>query len=166
MHHPVPLAKELATLQNLSEGRLILGAAVGRMAAEFAALGVSFRERERRMDEGIAMMRAVRNEAPVSFRCAASRQSSRTCACCRSRSIPIPICDRSGDGKRDDALGAQLAAYNEARVGRILVEPAERALDDWLRAVEWSRVRQREVNHEIGDDPEVWPASGVDMDRV
>ena len=39
MRHPLPLAKELATLQNLSEGRLILGAGVGWMEAEFAALG-------------------------------------------------------------------------------------------------------------------------------
>jgi probable F420-dependent oxidoreductase len=67
MRHPLPLAKELATLQNLSEGRLILGAGVGWMAAEFAALGVPFRERGRRMDEGIAMMQAVWGEDPVSF---------------------------------------------------------------------------------------------------
>ena len=67
MRHPLPLAKELATLQNLSEGRLILGAGVGWMEAEFAALGVPFRERGRRMDEGIAMMRAVWNQDPVSF---------------------------------------------------------------------------------------------------
>ena len=39
MRHPLPLAKELATLQNLSRGRLILGAGVGWMEAEFAALG-------------------------------------------------------------------------------------------------------------------------------
>src|SRR5437588_8141522 len=67
MRHPLPLAKELATLQNLSDGRLILGAGVGWMAAEFAALGMPFRERGRRMDEGIAMMRAVWSEDPVSF---------------------------------------------------------------------------------------------------
>ena len=42
MRHPLPLAKELATLQNLSEGRLILGAGVGWLEAEFAALGVPF----------------------------------------------------------------------------------------------------------------------------
>ncbi len=68
MRHPLPLAKELATLQNLSRGRLILGAGVGWMEAEFAALGVPFRERGRRMDEGLAMMRAVWTEDPVSFR--------------------------------------------------------------------------------------------------
>jgi probable F420-dependent oxidoreductase len=67
MRHPLPLAKELATLQCLSEGRLILGAGVGWMEAEFAALGAPFRERGRRMDEGIAMMRAVWQDDPVTF---------------------------------------------------------------------------------------------------
>jgi len=67
MRHPLPLAKELATLQNLSKGRLILGAGVGWLEAEFAALGVPFRERGRRMDEGIAMMRAVWTQDPVTF---------------------------------------------------------------------------------------------------
>src|SRR5260221_13670490 len=67
MRHPLPLAKELSTLQNLSDGRLILGVGVGWLGAEFAALGVPFRERGRRMDEGIAMMRAVWSKDPVSF---------------------------------------------------------------------------------------------------
>jgi probable F420-dependent oxidoreductase len=67
MRHPLPLAKELATLQNLSEGRLILGAGVGWLEAEFAALGVPFHERGRRMDEGIAMMKAVWSDDPISF---------------------------------------------------------------------------------------------------
>ena len=67
MRHPLPLAKELATLQNLSKGRLILGAGVGWLEAEFDALGVPFKERGRRMDEGIAMMKAVWSQDPVSF---------------------------------------------------------------------------------------------------
>jgi probable F420-dependent oxidoreductase len=67
MRHPLPLAKELATLQNLSGGRLILGAGVGWMEPEFDALGVPFKERGRRTDEGIAMMRAVWSDDPVSF---------------------------------------------------------------------------------------------------
>jgi len=64
---PPPPAKELATLQNLSNGRLILGAGVGWLEAEFAALGVPFKERGWRMDEGIAMMRAVWSQDPVTF---------------------------------------------------------------------------------------------------
>ena len=67
MRHPLPLAKELATLQNLSQGRLILGGGVGWMESEFDALGVPFRERGRRMDEGIAMMKAVWSDDPVTF---------------------------------------------------------------------------------------------------
>ena len=67
MRHPLPLAKELATLHNLSGGRLILGAGVGWLEPEFAALGVPFKERGRRMDEGIAMMRAVWTQDPVTF---------------------------------------------------------------------------------------------------
>jgi probable F420-dependent oxidoreductase len=68
MRHPLPLAKELATLHNFSEGRLILGAGSGWLKEEFAALGVPFEERGRRLDEGIAMMRAVWSEDPVTFR--------------------------------------------------------------------------------------------------
>jgi probable F420-dependent oxidoreductase len=68
LRHPLPLAKELATLQNFSDGRLILGAGVGWLEAEFAALGAPFDERGRRTDEGIAMMRAVWTQDPVTFR--------------------------------------------------------------------------------------------------
>ncbi len=67
MRHPLPLAKELATLQNLSRGRLVLGVGAGWLEAEFAALGVPFRERGRRLDEGLAMMRAVWTQDPVTF---------------------------------------------------------------------------------------------------
>jgi probable F420-dependent oxidoreductase len=67
MRHPLPLAKELATLQNLSAGRLILGVGVGWLEKEFEALGVPFNQRGRRTDEGIAMMRAVWSDDPVSF---------------------------------------------------------------------------------------------------
>jgi len=46
---------------------VILGAGVGWMEAEFAALGVPFRERGRRMDEGIAMMRGGVERGPGEF---------------------------------------------------------------------------------------------------
>src|SRR5246127_3073091 len=67
MRHPLPLAKELATLQNLSQGRLILGGGVGWLEAEFAALGVPFHERRRGLDQGIALLRAGWAPDPISF---------------------------------------------------------------------------------------------------
>jgi len=39
------------------------------------------------------------------------------------------------DGKDDGALRARLAAYDAAGVEHVLVEPAERELEDWLNAV-------------------------------
>ena len=44
-HHPVRLAKMIATLDQLSVGRVILGVGVGITREEYDALGVSFRRR-------------------------------------------------------------------------------------------------------------------------
>src|SRR6202049_3996546 len=45
MRHPLPLAKELSTLHNLSGGRLILGVGVGWLQPELPACGGPFQER-------------------------------------------------------------------------------------------------------------------------
>src|ERR1044072_2363991 len=63
----LPVAMWLSPLHNLWNGRLILGVGVGWLEPEFKALGVPFNERGRRMDEGIAMMRAVWSRDPVTF---------------------------------------------------------------------------------------------------
>jgi probable F420-dependent oxidoreductase len=55
---PLPTAKWVATLQELSQGRLLLGVGVGWMRAEFRALGVPYGARARRTDETLAFLRA------------------------------------------------------------------------------------------------------------
>jgi probable F420-dependent oxidoreductase len=52
-------AKEIATLDHLSSGRVTLGVGVGWLAEEFAALGVPFHERGARMDEYIDVLREL-----------------------------------------------------------------------------------------------------------
>jgi probable F420-dependent oxidoreductase len=56
---PLPLAKLLASVDVLSGGRLVFGAAVGWLEGEFAALGVPLRERASRTDEALELIRAV-----------------------------------------------------------------------------------------------------------
>ncbi|MEE4299839.1 MAG: LLM class F420-dependent oxidoreductase [Pseudomonadales bacterium] len=57
--NPLVLAKELATLDRLSGGRVELGLGVGWLKEEFEALGVPWERRGRRNDEYIAAMRAL-----------------------------------------------------------------------------------------------------------
>jgi probable F420-dependent oxidoreductase len=66
--HPVVLAKELATLDVLSGGRVTVGVASGWLAEEFAMLGVPFRERGARMDEYLDVLRVLWTEERVTFR--------------------------------------------------------------------------------------------------
>jgi probable F420-dependent oxidoreductase len=135
MRHPLPLAKELATLQGLSHGRLILGAGVGWMEAEFAALGVPFRERGRRMDEGIAMMRAVWTQDPVTFQ---SKYISARIEDMRMLPLPAPIplwiggnsdaaiarAIRIGDGWHGTRTAPDAAAAVVARLRAARPDPA------------------------------------------
>ncbi len=58
-HHPVVLAKRLATLDVLSRGRLRLCIGVGWMREELEACGTDFASRGRRADESIDVMRAL-----------------------------------------------------------------------------------------------------------
>ena len=57
--NPVVLAKELATLDHLSGGRVELGIGVGWLQEEFDALGVPWARRGARTDEYVAAMRAL-----------------------------------------------------------------------------------------------------------
>ena len=58
-HNPVITAKQIATLDHLSGGRILLGVGVGWLQEEFAALGVPFAERGARTDEYIGAMREL-----------------------------------------------------------------------------------------------------------
>jgi probable F420-dependent oxidoreductase len=55
--NPFLTAKQAATLQVLSDNRLILGVGVGYQQAEFEALGVAFRERGLLTDEALETLR-------------------------------------------------------------------------------------------------------------
>jgi probable F420-dependent oxidoreductase len=64
---PALVAKQVATLDILSGGRVRLGAGVGWQESEYESLGVPFSERGRRMDECIELLRLYWREPLVTF---------------------------------------------------------------------------------------------------
>lgn len=62
---PVPLAKALAALDILSEGRLVAGLGPGSSERDYDALGISFEERWKRFDEAVAVLRVLLKGEPV-----------------------------------------------------------------------------------------------------
>jgi len=65
--NPLVLAKEVATLDYLSGGRIELGIGVGWLKEEFEALGIPFERRGKRADEYVAAMRALWASDGASF---------------------------------------------------------------------------------------------------
>lgn len=57
--HPLYVAKEVATLDVLSHGRVILGIGIGWLKEEFDALGIPFEERAARTSETVRAMRSL-----------------------------------------------------------------------------------------------------------
>ncbi|MGP4026908.1 LLM class F420-dependent oxidoreductase [Actinomadura sp. 3N407] len=65
--NPLILAKQLASVDVLSQGRLIFGTAVGYLEPELRALGVPLENRGTRADEYLAAMRSLWNDDKPAF---------------------------------------------------------------------------------------------------
>jgi probable F420-dependent oxidoreductase len=67
LRHPVPVAKQIATLDRLCGGRLIFGVGVGgEFPGEYAACGVPLEERGARLSEAIPLLRSLWSGRPTS----------------------------------------------------------------------------------------------------
>jgi probable F420-dependent oxidoreductase len=65
--HPVYVAKEMATLDQLSKGRALLGVGIGWLEEEFQVVGVPFKERAARTEESVRALRSLWSAGPSSF---------------------------------------------------------------------------------------------------
>lgn len=112
-HNPVLLAKQAASLDALSGGRLTLGIGVGWSREEFAALGVPFERRGERAAEYVAAMRALWREDIASFdgEFAAFESVRVNPKPVRSRQIPIIV------GGNSDAALRRVAAWGDGWYG-------------------------------------------------
>jgi alkanesulfonate monooxygenase SsuD/methylene tetrahydromethanopterin reductase-like flavin-dependent oxidoreductase (luciferase family) len=68
LRHPLLLAKDLATLDLLAEGRLVVLPTVSWHADEYEALGVPFTQRGAMLDEQLEVMQRCWSPGPVSYR--------------------------------------------------------------------------------------------------
>lgn len=66
-HSPVITAKQVATLDRMTGGRVLLGIGVGWLREEFEVIGAAFDERAARTDEYVAAMRALWGQDRPSF---------------------------------------------------------------------------------------------------
>ncbi|MHA6626577.1 LLM class oxidoreductase [Pseudonocardia sichuanensis] len=62
LRHPIDLAKQAASLDRLSGGRLVLGVAAGDRASEFPAYGIPYDERAARFAESLPLVRRLLDE--------------------------------------------------------------------------------------------------------
>ena len=68
LRHPVPVAKQVATLDHLCEGRLIFGVGVGgEFPKEYEACGVPLAERGARLSAAMPLLRELWSGAPASY---------------------------------------------------------------------------------------------------
>jgi probable F420-dependent oxidoreductase len=100
-HHPVQLAKRLATLDRLSDGRLVVGVGVGWLREELEAMDIEPSTRGARADECIEAMRVLWRDDEASFH---GRFFNFERACSfpkpRDRTIPIHIGGHSAAAAR------------------------------------------------------------------
>jgi probable F420-dependent oxidoreductase len=67
-HHPVRLAEDVAMLDVISNGRFVLGIAIGYKPDEFSLYGVALEQRGARFEEQLAIMKALWTRDRVDFR--------------------------------------------------------------------------------------------------
>ena len=67
VHHPVRVAEQVATIDQLSAGRISLGVGLGWWPLEYEVHGSDFRQRGARLDEALRILKLVWSEEHTSF---------------------------------------------------------------------------------------------------
>jgi probable F420-dependent oxidoreductase len=152
---PLVLAKELASLDALCRGRLVVGIGAGYLEPELTAIGVPMSERGGRTDEYLAAMRAIWGGRRASFHGRFASFSGVT-------AFPLPV---QRPGPRVVVGGHSEAAYRRAVTqahgwygwGQMPEEAARIVAE--LRALEARLERPAELGSlEITVTPPGWPA--------
>ncbi len=138
-HNPVIMAKQAASLDRMTGGRLSLGVGVGWSKEEYDALGVPFEGRGRRLAEYVAAMRTLWRDDVASFSGEfVSFDRVRVNPKPHGRSIPVVL------GGNSDAALRRVAEWGDGWYGFNLADVEEAA----FRAS-----KLRSLCREVGRDP-------------
>jgi probable F420-dependent oxidoreductase len=137
--NPVIEAKSVASIDVLSGGRMLLGVGVGWLREEYDAIGSSFEDRGRRMDDWIATMRALWTSEKATV-----HNEHFSFEDCISRPAPVRGTVPIIVGGESDA-----AARRAGRLGDGYM-PASREVDEVARSI----ATMRRAAEEAGRDPD------------
>jgi probable F420-dependent oxidoreductase len=157
--NPLVLAKELASLDVLSGGRLIFGIGAGYLEPEFEALGVSFDDRGPRTDEYIEVIRSLWTQTKPEFE---GRFASFRGIDAQPRPIQRPHPPIVSGGNSTRALRRAVRAANGWYGFALDPDATRRCLEDLRRTAE-----EVERPAELGElEITVTPPGALDRDAV
>lgn len=156
LRNPVILAKELATIDRLTGGRVHLGVGLGWMREEFEAIGAPWAGRGRRVDEAIEAMRALWTQPRATYH-------GQTVSFDRLRLGPRP--PRAGGIPVAVGGGTEAAARRAGRLGDGFI-PARGYQPDQKQYTEWLLATMRSAAVETGRDPDAIEICGFGADTI
>lgn len=155
--HPLRLAEDLAVLDNVSGGRMMVGVGMGYVHHEFQALGVKRKNRVSLTEEGLEILRLAWTEDRFSYR--GKRYQLEDVGV-----RPRPV--QKGGPPIFVAAMSEAGARRAARFGAHLLPQGDRTavLDPWLEAVAAAGSAPDEYRvgivrgFQVADDPEAYRA--------
>lgn len=157
LRNPLVLAKQVATLDYMSGGRIELGIGVGWLKEEFEALGVPFAQRGKRSDEYIATMRTLWAGDAASFagEFVSFREVSSNPKPVRGR-VPIVI------GGHSEAAAKRAGRLGDGFFPSIGAQVDTAPLYDVARRAAAEAGRDPQAIEMLGGCPDLFPGSGKD----
>jgi probable F420-dependent oxidoreductase len=144
-HQPVVLAKELATVDLLSDGRLDIGLGAGWLAAEYEAMGIDFdppRERLRRLERVIHLIKAYMGEGELDFDEGGDVRAVGFEGTPKPVQRPHPPIMVGGGGRVVLSLAAReadIVSFNFDNSSGVAANPRSDSPDEVMRKVLWVR---------------------------
>lgn len=123
LFHPIHVAEEFATLDQLSGGRVVLGVGAGYRQEEFDSFGISMDHRGGRLKEGIELIRKLWTDETISYAGEHFNVSEK-----RIGVAPL----QAGGPKIWVGAGARIPVQRAARIGDAWLTPGNSPSPDYL----------------------------------